>query len=295
MKHLIMPLIFAIGFGVSANGQNVPEYTAVLLETFSAFDARQGVAVDQEHFYAVDSYGITKHSKATGQPIIQWDGVEEGHVIIHLDSGMILDDKLYASHSNYGNRPMTSSVEVWDAETLKHIETFSFGINRGSFTWLDRYDGFWWGAFANYDKVQNGDTEPYGETQNTQIVKMDDDYRILESWIIPDHILERMTPMSNSGGSWGSDGFLYLTGHDHGELYVMEIPEAGSILRHAATIVVPNALQGQGIAWDRAENDRTLWGISKSKREVYKIKVPEIKEVAVKAEPVIRTSNFNEN
>lgn len=295
MKKITVFLMLSAQILTCASAQNVPEYTANVLEKFSAFDARQGVAVDKFHFYAVDSYGITKHLKSNGEPVIQWDGIDEGHVITHLDSGMILNEKLYASHSNYGARPMTSSVEVWETSTMEHVGSHSFGIERGSFTWLDRFSGYWWGAFANYDKIQNGDSEPYGETRNTQVVKMDNNFKVLRSWIIPDHILARMTPMSNSGGSWGPDGYLYLTGHDHGELYVMQIPDSGSILHHAATVIVPDSLQGQGIAWDRTVNGRVLWGISKSKREIYRIDVPEISTPKPKPLPIIRKDNFNEN
>lgn len=295
MKFIIT-LVFILSMNFSyAYAQNIPEYTAQLLEKYSAFDARQGVAVDQYHFYAVDNYGITKHTKQTGEALVQWDGLEEGHILIHLDSAVVLNEKLYASHSNYGQWPMTSSVEVWDTSTLTHISTYSFGVNRGSLTWLDRSGEYWWGAFANYDKIQNGDTKPYGQTINTQIVKMDNGFQVVQSWILPQHILDRMNPMSNSGGTWGEDGYLYLTGHDHGELYVMEIPMAGSILHHAATVKVPDALQGQGIAWDRTTGDRTLWGISKSKREVYKVRIPVIENPAPMPQPVIRTGNFNKN
>ena len=41
---------------------------------------------------------------------------------------------------------------------------------------------------------------------------MNDAFQILQRWTLPEEILARMTPMSNSGGSWGRDGFLYLTG-----------------------------------------------------------------------------------
>jgi hypothetical protein len=57
--------------------------------------------------------------------------------------------------------------------------------------------------------------------------------------------------MSNSGGSWGPDGFLYLTGHDPAELYRMRIPKAGSVLELVDTIAMN--IRGQGIAWDRSQ------------------------------------------
>ena len=50
---------------------------------------------------------------------------------------MLMDGKIYAAHSNYPDWPMTSSLEIWDAETMKHIGTHSFGIQWGSLTWVD--------------------------------------------------------------------------------------------------------------------------------------------------------------
>ena len=79
-----------------------------------------------------------------------------------------------------------------------------------------------------------------------------------EAWILPDVVLEKFEDMSNSGGSWGPDGRLYLTGHDPAEAYVMQLPEAGSILQWVATVPLKNT--GQGIAWDRSARD-VIYGI----------------------------------
>ena len=81
--------------------------------------------------------------------------------------------------------------------------------------------------------------------------------------------------MSNSGGSWGSDGHLYLSGHDDPEIYVMALPEDGSELDWLATISIPG-LNGQGIAWDRGNGSRHLWAILRSTRQVLKIAVPSL-------------------
>jgi hypothetical protein len=261
--------------GCTTGVAEVPEFQAEILAEFEVANARQGVAVDRNHFYALTNYAISKHSKASGEILASWEGVDEGDPLIHMDSLMELDGQLFASHSNYPFWPMTSSVEIWNAEDMTHVGTHSFGINRGSMTWLDRYDGQWWGAFANYDKVQNGQTKPYGHTDRTQIVKFDEKFAVSASWTLPKEILDRMRPMSNSGGSWGADGYLYLTGHDHGELYVMELPKAGSELHWAATVKVP-IMEGQGIAWDRQVDERILWAIYKKDRKVLRISVPEI-------------------
>ncbi|MCQ3829335.1 hypothetical protein HXX02_07745 [Microbulbifer elongatus] len=248
---------------------------ATTLQAFDTFDARQGIAVDKQFFYAVNNFRITKHRRSDGAPVLQWDGISEQGPLIHMDSGMVWEGKLYASHSNYPAWPMTSSVEVWDTNTMEHVATHSFGIELGSFTWLDRYNGHWWGAFGNYDKVQKGQERPYGQTIRTQVVKMDDRFQVLARWTLPEKVLERIAPMSNSGGSWGPDGYLYLTGHDHPEIYVMQIPAHGSELRWVATIDAPE-IHGQGIAWDRSSDQREIWGIRKRDRKVFRMQVPQV-------------------
>jgi hypothetical protein len=162
-----------------------------------------------------------------------------------------MDGKLYAAHSNYPEWPMTSSVEIFDAETMEHIGTHSFGIQWGSLTWTDWHDGHWWMTFANYDRLLGPGKTPYGHKANTVMVKFTKDFRPVQSWTLPKAILDRFEDMSNSGGSWGPDGYLYLTGHDPAELYRMRLPKAGSILE--LVDIIPMNIRGQGIAWDRAQ------------------------------------------
>jgi len=270
----LLVLVFTLT-GCTAGVAGVPEFQAEVIAEFEVANARQGIAVDRQFFYAVTNYAISKHDKASGELVASWEGIDEGDPLIHLDSLMELDGQLFASHSNYPFWPMTSSVEIWNSDDMTHVGSHSFGINRGSMTWLDRHDGQWWGGFANYDKVQEGQTGPYGHTDRTQVVRFEENFAVVESWTLPSEILDRMRPMSNSGGSWGPDGYLYLTGHDHGELYVMELPEAGSELHWAATVKVP-VMEGQGIAWDRSVDERVLWVIYKKDRKVLKVRMPEI-------------------
>ncbi|MEU1540944.1 hypothetical protein ABZ461_23065 [Actinacidiphila glaucinigra] len=248
------------------------QYTAELRHTFAAFDARQGVAVDRKYFYAVNNQTITKHDKETGRPLLQFVGDPDGP-IIHMDSATVVGDKLYAATSNYNVTPEKSSVEVFDTRTMKHIDTFSFGIDRGSLTWLDRHDGAWWAAFANYDKPPAGSTEPYGGTDNTQIVKLDDRFRVVEAWTLPQELLDKVRPMSNSGGSWGPDDRLWITGHDYDEAYVMDVPSEGSDLRWVATVKLPD-VEGQAIAWDRSGGTPELWTIKRSTEQVLVFRAP---------------------
>jgi len=249
-----------------------PSFTATLVRAYPAFDANQAVAVDRNYFYVVDNRSITKHDRASGEPLLQFVSDPDGP-LIHMDSAAVVGGRLYVAHSNYDQSPMQSSVEVFDTRTMRHVGTHSVGFYPGSLTWIDRHDGAWWAGFANYDEVPDGETQPYGGTDNTQVVKMDDDFQVVQSWAIPEVILGRFKPMSNSGGSWGPDGRLWLTGHDLGEAYVMTLPPAGSQLTWAATVALP-AVEGQGIAWDRSGARPTLWAIKRSTKQALSFTAP---------------------
>ena len=263
-------------FAQAQTGQGLPTGSSELVSSFTIDEARQAVAVDDKAFYAIDNVTIAKYDKKTGKLIKKWEGDKNGP-LLHLDSGVVVEGKLYTAHSNYPKWPMTSSVEIFDAETLEHVSSHSFGIDRGSFTWLDRdAKGIWWGAFANYNRVFDKSPIAYGNKYNTQIVRFDSDWRIAEAWILPDALVDKFGTMSNSGGSWGADGKLYITGHDNAEVYVLEPPKMGTEMRWIATI--PVDIAGQGIAWDRSETD-VLYGIIRKKGEnkvnASKIKAPD--------------------
>ena len=269
---LILSWLNLFSITLASNADEVKQMKGETTTSFEAANAKQAVAVDDRYVYAINNDRITKHDKQTGEPLANWKGKKRKIPIIHLDSGLVHEGLLYAAHSNWPHWPMTSSVEIWDTETMEHVGSHSFGIHRGSLTWLDRHDGFWWAAFANYDRVQKGASEPYGHTDNTQMVKMDDNFQILEAWIFPKELLDKFRPMSNSGGSWGPDGRLYITGHDLPEAYVVELPKAGSTLSWTMTVSLPD-LEGQGIAWDRAVAEPILYGIQRSTRRVLRMGV----------------------
>ena len=238
---------------------------------FEAKEARQGVAVDELFVYVIGSQTIGKYDKKSFEKINYWNGEPNGR-IIHLNSGMILEDRLYCAHSNYPGVPMTGSVEVWDKNTLEHIDSHSFGVYRGSCTWIDRHKNSWWAVFAHYDKWKS---KTLKGTEWTTLVQYDDDWNELSSWIFPEEVIDEFRPMSNSGGSWGPDGLLYCTGHDSTELYALRLPEKGSILELIKKVRIP--FFGQGIAWDRTREGE-IYGIRKKDRAVVRAKVTEIND-----------------
>lgn len=241
---------------------------ATALKRWQAPEARQGVAVDEQHFYAIVNSRIGKYRKADGVKVGEWVG--DRVAIRHLNSCIVEQAELICANSNYPQTPMASSVEIYDTATMRHLRSISLGVRDGSLTWVERHNGRWWAAFANYDAPRSY----LGRThRDTKIVLFNDDWAETGGYALPDSVLERLPPTSISGGSFGPDGLLYLTGHDAPELYVVRIPAKGPVMEHLATIPAP--LEGQAWAWDRSA-ERTIFGITRKQGEVVIMAVPPV-------------------
>jgi hypothetical protein len=239
--------------------------------------ANQGVAVDAEHFYGIGNFVVTKHRKATGEQVAEWIGLRGGP-IIHFNGGHVVDGGLILAHSNFPQLPMASSIEVYDTTTLAPVASTSLGIRLGSLTWAERRDGVWWACFANYN---DAGTTPGFDQRWTHVGRFNDDWQLLDSWLFPPQVVATWGKSSCSGGSWGPDGLLYVTGHDAAELYVLRIPRSGVTLDYVTTIDVP--FEGQSWAWDRsAEPERIIFGISRQRHEVISARIPPV----IEREPV---------
>ncbi len=269
MRTLLALAILAVAVPAAAQ----PTLNAEVVRRYKAPEATQGVAVDARHFYAVANSKIAKYDKATGQKVSEWSG--DRARFPHINSCAVIGRELVCANSNFPETPMTSSVEFFDPGKMVHLRTVSLGQRIGSLTWVDRKDGFWWAAFAHYDGKGG---EPGRGHAYTQFVKFDDQWRRLEGWSFPASVTERFKPMSSSGGGWGPDGLLYVTGHDHPELYVLKLPKGGSKLDHVATLGA--AIEGQAIAFDKSGN-RALFGISRPNREVVAMRLPSVDGPAV--------------
>lgn len=242
-----------------------------VVQTIKAPEAYQGVAVDEDYVYAIDTKAIAKYDKKTGKRIARWKASKKDK-IIHLDSGVIVDGKLYAGHSNFPGIPMESSIEIWDAKTLKYIESIPLGAAYGSCTWIDRYAGAWWVCYAHYEG--KGGYDGIGP-ERTTLVKYDDKFNELGRWTFPKEVVGRFSPHSCSGGSWGPDGLLYCSGHDRPELYALQIPQTGNVLELIRTIKIES--RGQGIAWDRTE-ENAICTIKRKERVVVISRVGQLVE-----------------
>jgi hypothetical protein len=236
-----------------------------LIRRWPAAEAKQGVAVDSRYFYAIDDAAIGKYEKASGARAGGWKAASDDR-ITHLDSGVVVDGRLYSAHSNYPDTPMVSSVEVFDVERMSHVQHIPLPAV-GSATWIDPKDGSWWVTFGHYAGIG---AEPGKGPADTTIVEFDDQWRERRRWSFPAEVVRRWSGMSSSGGVWVGD-VLYTTGHHARELYVLAPPTTGSVL--ALRTIVPFESEGQGIAVDRAA--RQLYSIQRRTREVLVSELPD--------------------
>ena len=233
--------------------------------------ANQGVAVDGEFFYGIGNFVVVKHRKDSGLRVAEWTGLRGGPTV-HLNGGLVQDGLLVLAHSNFPQLPMASSLEYFDRHSLLPVKSTSLGIRLGSLTWAERRHGFWWACFSNYN---DQGTTPGFDQRWTHVGKFDDNWQLIESWIFPPQVVATWGRSSCSGGSWGEDGLLYVTGHDAKQLYVLRLPRMGIALDYITAIDVP--FEGQSWAWDRSQpEERIIYGISRRDQEVIVTRIPEI-------------------
>lgn len=280
IHSLTILAIVSLASLVACGAQRAPLSDAeptVTLTRFKSDDARQGVAVDAKHIYAISNKRISKLLKSNGI-LVKSSSPETARKasITHLNSGVIHDGQLYTAHSNWPHPFIRNSIEVWTAENLKHVTTHFLSTDNAYLSWLDHHQGAWWAAFVEYPVVTQEFTQHNFAELKTRVVKMDDSFRITKRYRFPVALLQRLYPMSNSGASWGPDGCLYLTGHNRSELYVARLPASGDTLHWTATISLPD-IEGQGIAWDRDSSEPRLYGIRRSSMEILGMPIPNTK------------------
>lgn len=228
--------------------------------------ARQAIAVNNDFLFGIDDAAVGKYDKKTGVLVASWSAPAESHVQ-HLNSGIILDEKLLAAHSNYPDFPIENSIESWSPESLEHVGTRKISGRYGYAVWVDWHGRSWWVAFAHYEKTRP--MTGFG-SEKTTLVRFDDDWNELDSWVYPSTLIDRMAPKSNSGGAWGPHGVLFLTGHDAAELYAVIPERAKGELTLLDVLPVDNA--GQGIAWDPVDSG-TLFAMKREGRIVTRSKL----------------------
>ena len=256
----------------------VAELTARTVRTYDAPEADQGVAVDATYFYPVDNTVIGKYRRDTGNLVGRFVAPNKG-LIRHLNSCYARDDQLWCANSNYPLTPMGSSVEVFDARTMQHVDSRSLGMtDEGSLTWFDDLPDGRIAGFAHYSG--NGGL-PFKNHRYASVVTFDDRWRRTGGWLFPETVVARMAPHAASGGALGPDGLLYILGHDLPEMYVLARPVMGPTLIHVATI----ALEAEGQAFSfTPDGERTVFTIDRRAGHVRQIALPDLPPLPVDAQ-----------
>jgi hypothetical protein len=228
-----------------------------------AAEARQGVAADATHLYAIGNHSIGKYRKDTGERVAHWE-CPEGQPLIHVNAGRVIGGQLFGAHSNYPVLPHRSSVEIWETGSLQHQRSIDLGETDGSLTWIDRHNGNWIACFVHY--AGRGGVPGRGP-EFTRLVELDDDWQLVRAWRLPSDLIADLggRGYSLSGGAIGPKGLLYVTGHDETELHVLQFPATGDELRRVTVIPIP--AEGQAFAWDPTD-PHVLHLILKRKREI---------------------------
>lgn len=239
---------------------------ATTLREFPAPEADQGVAVDARHFYPVDNTVIAKYERATGALVARWVAPKNG-LVRHINSCFEDAGRLLCANSNYSETPHGSSVEIFDARTMQHVDTHSLGMTEeGSLTWFDHYKGGWIAGFAHYS--ENGGVK-FKDHTFSSVVTYDAQWRRTGGWLFPKAVVDRMAPYAASGGAIGPDGLLYILGHDRPEMYVLGKPVMGPTLIHISTI----DLEAEGQAFSFAEG-RNVFVIDRRQGRVRQVALP---------------------
>jgi hypothetical protein len=248
----------------------VSRLRATLERIYAAAEARQGVAVDAGHFYAVVNSQIGKYRRSDGALVARWAAPRDG-LIRHLNSCTVLRSDLVCANSNHPDVPMGNSVEWFDAATLQHRRSHALGMmEEGSLTFAEPFAGGWLLGMAHYSDETG---VPLRSSDYSSVIATDREFRRTGGWLLPPAVRRRMAPQAASGGALGPDGLLYLFGHSRPEMYVFARPVAGPELVHVATIDIDAA--GQAFAFVPGEG-RRIFAIDRPSATVRVFRLPEL-------------------
>lgn len=240
---------------------------AVEMRRLPAVEAHQGAAASATSVYAVDNSRVARYDRATGRRMAAWHG--DPVRFPHLNSCAPRGADLICAGSNYPALPMRSYVVRLDVRTLAFRDVRDLPDAPGSLTWLAWHAGHWWAGFAHYDGKGGA---PGHDHCDTVVVRYASRWRERGRWRFPDAVLARFAPRSTSGGAWGKDGLLYVTGHDRPELYALHVPVRPGSMELAGTIATPTGGQAFGLSGDR------LWTIDRQRVELVESSLPTLRQ-----------------
>lgn len=225
-----------------------PDRPWEIIDRLHCVEATQGAVADERFIYAVSNRSVAKYDRQTHRRIAGSTGDA-----IHLNSGILHEGSIVLAHSNYPAKPNRSDIKLLDIESMELRVLHDFGETAGSLTWAVPHGDGWWCHFAYYG----------AENEKSYLADFDADFRQRRRFTFPPEMIESFENRSASGGIWIGDTLL-VTGHDREEIYLLKLPQAGSVLERIETIPVPFA--GQAFARDPVSGG--LVGIDRRKLEI---------------------------
>lgn len=240
--------------------ESIPNYNKVYFEHRKTYKVGKegtikGVVTSGKYFYVIKNNAIEKYRK--------YDGTMEKSIKTpyeHLSGGVIYDELLYVTFNPPGkkNKVITFTLD------LDYMGTIPLE-HEGSLTWIDNYNGSWYGVLAHFEKNVN----------KTRLVKFKNgSWDIERTWYFPTKVYTLVYPYSIIGGQFNRhSGKLFVTGQDKKEIYMINVNEDDELsdkLKLSDVISVP--FSGQGVSWD----SNYLYGTNSKLHEVVVVKLVEI-------------------
>nr|QBK87380.1 MAG: hypothetical protein LCMAC201_02900 [Marseillevirus LCMAC201] len=208
-------------------------------------EAKQGVAIDKNYFYAISNSVIGKYLKKSGKRVLR-----KKLPFKHLNGGKIINGDLVVVNNPAG-QPKDNAIVWIDPVTLNVIDIMQLPHLQGSLTWVDWHWDKWWICDAYYKK----------KVKNTTIYCFDQDWNPQGYWKLPKKVVESIEPYSLSGGAWFGE-YLCVTGHDKPEMYILQMPADKVHAKLLKTVQI--CFNGQGFAFERGKGHLYAWGIRRN-------------------------------
>ncbi len=240
IHYLVLLAVLILLYIIFFRGES---FRAGIVKTFKVKEAKQGVAIDAKHFYAISNSHIGKYKRKTGEKVLS-----KSMPFKHLNGGKMIDGDLVVVNNPTGKSARSNALVWLDPTTLNVIDILQLPQIRGSLTWADWAWNKWWVCDAWYGK----------DAKKTTIYCFNEDWILEGYWRLPKQVIEEISPYSLSGGEWFGE-WLCVSGHDKPEMYVLELPTDKI---HAKLLkTVPVCFDGQGFSFDRGKKHTYVWGI----------------------------------
>lgn len=208
--------------------------------TYKVKEAKNGVALDGKHFYAISNSCIGKYSRKTGKKVLS-----KQFPFKNISGGTFVNGDLVVIN----NSSKSGNILIWlDPDTLDIIDTMPVPQVSGTLSWIDWAWDKWWVCDAFFKK----------NVKETSIYCFNQDWVLEGYWKLPKSIVNEIKPESLLGGAWFGE-YLCVMSNDNPEMYILELPEHSLYAKLVKKVQV--CFDGRGFALERGKGNVYAWGV----------------------------------